>query len=193
MTGISSRIIAASLAVLPLAASPSEAETYKQMSPCLLGVMWGCPKPIPSPKGWICHWSMDLKGKEIKSLLVDGGYAELDASTCKVSDCTAACAQTPGCVAVDIMKPWTLDGQPNSDFAGNSKCVCTLFGSVTSATYFQERRGPNPEPLSGWACMPEKKAPPPSKENPNFTGSDRPSFEQDRMRPSTADPGRQRR
>ena len=127
---------------------------------------------------------MDLKGTEIKSFTVKGGPSDVDATPCDAKACTAACANTSGCVAVDIMKPEKINGEWNvNDKWGNAKCVCTLFSSVTSATIFQEIRGPGS--LSGKSCMRAPKSPPPPmKEIPNFEGPDRRSTEQERMRPS---------
>jgi hypothetical protein len=123
---------------------------------------------------------MDLKGTEMKSLLVDGITAANDASTCDLKACTTACAKTEGCIAVDIMKPSMIDGKWNTAAA----CVCTMFSSVTSATHFEEIRAPVEKLLSGWACMRVPKAPPPPvTEMPNFPGSERPSLGQDQTRP----------
>ena len=165
-------------------AAQAAAETYsaKPQLPCT--ATGTCGTPVPSPAGWKCHWSMDLTGKAIKSVLVDGGPGHLDATTCDLKACTAECAKTQGCLAVDVMKPGQIGGQPNP-----GKCVCTLFGSVASAKQFEEIRLPADKTLSGWACLRlPKRPPPPMRENPNFPGTDRPGFEQDRMRPETPPP-----
>jgi hypothetical protein len=176
-------VVAAALALLAPAAS---AETYqaKPNPPCIpsplpsqLGRCW---TPIPSPAGWKCHWSMDLKGKELKSLLVNSGGTHTDATDCDLRACTSACAQTEGCIAVDIVKSSKIDGQWNS--AG--QCICTLFGSVTSTTKFEEIVAPVDKILSGWACMKQPKSPPPPiVENPTFPGIERPGVERDQFRP----------
>lgn len=166
-------------------AGPAAAETYsaKPQFPCT--VTGTCGTPVPSPAGWKCHWSMDIKGKELKSFPVYGP-PQGDATNCSLSECTAACDKTAGCIAVDITK------------AGSNAnvCMCTLFGSVTSATLFEEIRAPFSATLSGWACTRLPKRQPPMRENPNFPGADRPGFEQDRMRPdtpgTTGTPGRRR-
>jgi hypothetical protein len=168
------------LAALAFVAATAAArgETYKQV-----------PNPkLPAgiqmkqyPPGWICTWSMDIKGKELKTIEV-GGSGAMDATTCSPHDCASACDKTAGCIAFDVTKP------------GSNQCICTLFGSVTSATLFEEIRAPRGQTLSGFACLRAPKAPPPPmKEVPNFPGTDRPGFEQDRQRPgTTGTPGRSR-
>ncbi len=159
--------------------------------PCIMSPLGTCWTPVPSPQGWKCHWSMDLTGKELKSLLVDGIHPGIDASSCDLKACTTACAKTEGCIAVDIMKSSKIDGKWNN--AG--QCVCTLFGSVASATKFEEVRAPLDKILSGYACMRlPKPPPPPVTEIPNFPGTDRPALEQDQTRPDTpGTPGSSRR
>lgn len=169
------------------AAQPSvRAETYmaNPKPPCIMSPAGFCWTPLPSPPGWKCHWSMDLKGTEIKSLIVNGITPPdvNDASTCDLKACTTACAKTEGCIAVDIMKPSKIEGQWNNAGA----CVCTLFSSVTSATKFEEIRAPVEKLLSGWACLRLPKSPPPPiTENPNLPGIDRPGLERDQTRPGT--------
>lgn len=166
-------------------AGPAAAETYsmKPHLPCVPSQAGGCSTPVPSPPGWKCHWSMDLAGKELKTILVDSlGTQLMDATLCNLKACTAACNKTSGCIAVDVMKPSMIDGQWNTQ----NECVCTLFGSVTSATKFAEIRAPVEKMLSGWACLRlPKRPPPPMRENPNFPGAERPGVEQDRLRPGT--------
>lgn len=160
------------------AGTAAHGETYKQI-----------PNPkLPAgiqmkqyPPGWICTWSMDIKGKELKTIEV-GGSGPMDATTCNPYECAAACDKTAGCIAFDVTKP------------GSNKCICTLFGSVSSATVFEEIRAPSGQTLSGFACLRKKEPPPPITENPGFPGTGRP-LEQDRLRPGTpgtGTPGRSR-
>jgi hypothetical protein len=166
------------------AAARGETYTLNPNQPCVPGVP--CWKPVPSPAGWKCHWSMDIKGKELKSIPVSGPpYG--DATSCSLNECAAACDKTAGCVAVDITKSG----------ANKNVCMCTLFGSVTSATLFEEIRAPYSATLSGWACMRLPKSPPPPiTENPNFPGTERPALEHDQTRPEApgtpGTPGRRR-
>jgi hypothetical protein len=108
----------------------------------------------------------------------------MDATTCDPNACASACDKTAGCIAFDVMKP------------GSNKCMCTLFGSVTSATLFEEIRAPGGQTLSGFACLRKAKTPPPITENPNFPGVERPGVERDQYRPDTpgtpGTPGRRR-
>jgi hypothetical protein len=164
-----------------LACAGARSETYKQI-----------PNPkLPAgiqmkqyPPGWACTWSMDIKGKELKTFEVGGSGGPTDATTCNPYECASACDKTAGCIAFDVMKP------------GNNKCMCTLFGSVTAATLFEEIRAPAGKTLSGFACVRQSKAPPPITENPNFPGVERPGVERDQFRPeppgTTETPSRRR-
>jgi hypothetical protein len=144
-----------------------------------------CVQTVPSPPGWKCHWSMDIKGKELKSIPV-AGWPQGDATNCSLNECAAACDKTAGCVAVDITK----------SAANKNVCMCTLFGSVTSATLFEEIRAPYSATLSGWACMRAPMTPPPITEIPNYPGTDRPGLERDQTRTNapgtTTTPGHRR-
>lgn len=165
---------AASLALASMAAG----ETYKATPNTNCLTPTNCIVVGVSIKGWKCHWSMDIKGTELKSLPI-AGQSQGDATNCAVNECVAACSATSTCIAIDVVK----------SAAQGSVCMCTLFSSVSSATVFEEIRTPSSATLSGWACIRLPKHQPPITENPDFPRSGRPGFEQDRLRPDTPGTG----
>jgi hypothetical protein len=175
--------IGLALATILACGAAARSETYTKVPNTNCLTPKNCVTVGYSPKGWKCHWSMDIKGKELKSIPVTGPGGG-DATDCSVNECTAACSKTAGCIAVDITK----------GAASNNRCICTLFSSVTSATFFEEIR--TGETLSGKACIRLPKRQPPITENPDFPGVGRPGVERDQFRPdtpgTTGTPGRRR-
>ncbi len=173
-------ILSAVASVAFAATAAGETYTASPKQNCL--IPGHCITSGVSIKGWKCHWSMDIKGKELKSIPVAGPGGG-DATNCNVHECVAACNATFACIAVDVVK---------SGVTGNV-CMCTLFSSVSSATLFEEIRTPSSATLSGWACIRLPKEQPPITENPDFPRLGRPDLDQDRVRPETpGTPGRRR-